>query len=392
MSATERGRTSGPYFRHLLLSVSRRSTIRSKSYVTALHVIMLRRGGGPMIQRIGIIGAGAIGCVVGGLLTKAGRDVTLNDQWPEHVETMKTKGLHLSGTCGDHQIPVRALPIHAAQLIETPFDAALVAVMSYDTEWATALAVRYLREPDGVVVDFQNGINDERVAAVAGRGRTLGCVITIGAGMYEPGHATRTDTGRLGFRIGELDGKETARASELARIMSDVAGAKVTQNLFGERWSKLAVNCMANPLAGLSGVGSAEVRSEPIPCRIAIQLAAEVVKVGRASGHEIEPIYGIAAQPLLDAPPGRGLAEVQAEMAASVKFLAGGRPSMLQDVMKGRRTEIEYLNGYVSAEGRKVGVATPMNDAVIRTVLSHGVGRLRPDPKNLEPLLAHLPK
>ena len=344
-----------------------------------------------MIQRIGIIGAGAIGCVVGGLLTKAGRDVTLIDQWPEHVETMKTKGLRLSGTCGDHRIPVRALHIHEAQLIETPFDAAFVAVKSYDTEWATALAVRYLAQPDGVVVDFQNGINDERVAAVAGRGRTLGCVITIGAGMYEPGHAMRTDTGRLGFRIGELDGKETARARELAQIMSDVAGAKVTTNLFGERWSKLAVNCMANPLAGLSGLGSAEVRSEPVPCRIAIQIAAEVVKVGRACGHEIEPIYGIAAQRFVDAAEGRGRAEVEADMAAGAKHLTGGRPSLLQDVLRGRRTEIDYLNGYVCEQGRRVGIPTPFNDAMVAAIHSHGVGKLRPDPKNLEPLAKLLP-
>jgi 2-dehydropantoate 2-reductase len=344
-----------------------------------------------MIQRIGIIGAGAIGCVVGGLLTKAGRDVTLIDQWPEHVETMKTKGLRLSGTCGDHRIPVRALHIHEAQLIETPFDAAFVAVKSYDTEWATALAVRYLAQPDGVVVDFQNGINDERMAAVAGRGRTLGCVITIGAGMYEPGHAMRTDTGRLGFRIGELDGKETARARELAQIMSDVAGAKVTTNLFGERWSKLAVNCMANPLAGLSGLGSAEVRSEPVPCRIAIQIAAEVVKVGRACGHEIEPIYGIAAQRFVDAAEGRGRAEVETDMATGAKHLTGGRPSLLQDVLRGRRTEIDYLNGYVCEQGRRVGIPTPFNDAIVAAIRSHGVGKLRPDPKNLEPLAKLLP-
>jgi len=344
-----------------------------------------------MIERIGIIGAGAIGCVVGGLLTKAGRDVTLIDQWPEHVETMKTKGLRLSGTCGDHQIPVRALHIHEAQAIETPFDATFVAVKSYDTEWATALAVRYLAEPHGVVVDFQNGINDERVAAVAGRERTLGCVITIGAGMYEPGHAMRTDTGKLGFRIGELDGTETDRARELAGIMSAVSGAKVTPNLFGERWSKLAVNCMANPLAGLSGLGSAEVRSQPVPCRIAIRIAAEVVKVSRACGYEIEPIYGIAPQRFVEATEGRGHAEVEADMAAGARHLAGGRPSLLQDVMRGRRTEIDYLNGYVCREGRRMGVPTPFNDAVVAAIKSHGVGKLRPDPKNLEPLAKLLP-
>ena len=112
---------------------------------------------------------------------------------------------------------------------------------------------RYLGQPDGVVVDFQNGINDERVAAVAGRERTLGCVITIGAGMYEPGHAMRTDAGSVGFKIGEHDGtRHAARARPWPRCMSAVAPTKVTTNLWGERWSKLAVNCMANPLAGLS--------------------------------------------------------------------------------------------------------------------------------------------
>src|SRR6186713_2315404 len=170
-------------------------------------------------MRIGIIGAGAIGCVVGGLLAKAGEDITLVDQWPEHVETMRAKGLRLSGTCGEHVVPVRALHIHELQQVAEPFDAVFVAVKSYDTEWATAMGVAYLK-PDGVVVDFQNGINDHRVAAVAGRERTLGCVITIGAGMYEPGHAMRTDNGSVGFKIGELDGKDTARAQNLAKIMT----------------------------------------------------------------------------------------------------------------------------------------------------------------------------
>jgi 2-dehydropantoate 2-reductase len=343
-------------------------------------------------MRIGIIGAGAIGCVVGGLLTKAGHDVTLVDQWPEHIETMKQRGLRLSGTCGEHTIPVKALHIHELQGVATPFEAIFVSVKSYDTEWAAQMALAYLKQPDGVVVDFQNGVNDERVASVVGKARCLGCVITIGAGMYEPGHAMRTDSGSVGFKIGEHDGRDTPRAQALARVMNDVAGAKVTTNLWGERWSKLAVNCMANPLAGLSGLGSAEVRTAPIPRRIAIHVAAEVIQVGRAAGYEVEPIYGIDARRFVDAAQGKGWDAVEADMAASVKFLTGGRPSMLQDVMKGRRTEIDYLNGYVSQQGKRLGVPTPVNDAVVAAVRQHGVGTLKPDPKNLEPLLAALPK
>jgi len=340
-------------------------------------------------MRVGIVGAGAIGCVVGGLLTESGRDVTLIDQWPEHVDTIRRDGLRLSGTCGEHRVRVRALHLHEAQTIEEPFDAAFVAVKGYDTEWATALACAYLRA-DGIVVDFQNGINDERVAAVAGRARTLGCVITIGAGLYEPGHAMRTDSGSIGFKVGELDGRDTERARALVTLLDAVAPTKLTTNLAGERWSKLAVNCMANPLAGLSGLGSAEVRSQRAPRAVAIRIAAEVIRVGRASGHEVEPIYGIEAQRFVDAAEGRGLEAVEGDMAASVKFLAGGRPSMLQDVMRRRRTEIDYLNGYVVVQGRRFGVPTPFNEAVVELYRKHGVGRLTPDPKNLDPLTAML--
>jgi 2-dehydropantoate 2-reductase len=342
-------------------------------------------------MRIAILGSGAIGSVVGGMLTKAGVDVVLVDQWPDHVEAMKRHGLRLSGTCGEHAIPVRALHLHELQSVGEPFDAIFLAVKAYDTEWAAQLAAAYLRPPDGVVVDFQNGVNDERVAAVVGRARTLGCVIVISAGMYEPGHAIRTDTTSVGFKVGELDGRDTPRAQALAKVLGGVAPTHVTTNLWGERWSKLAVNCMGNALAGLSGLGSAEIRLEPGPRRIAIQLGAEAVRVGRALGHEIEPLIGIAAQRIVDAAAGRGLAEVEADLAAEAKRRTGGRPSLLQDVMKGRRTEIDYLNGYVVAQGRAVGVPTPFNEAIVAAVHAHPVGRLRPDPRNLEPLLELLP-
>ena len=338
-----------------------------------------------MMRRIAVLGAGAIGSVVGGMLTKAGHDVTLVDQWPEHVQAMKTIGLRLSGTCGEHVVPVRALHLHELQSVDATFDAVFLAVKSYDTDWAAQLAAQYLEPRDGVVVDFQNGINDERVAAIVGRERTLGCVIAISAGIYEAGHAIRTDTGVVGFYVGELDGRDTPRAQELARVLGAVAPTKVTTNLWGQRWSKLAVNCMGNALAGLSGLGSAELRLEPGPRRVSIQLGAEVVRVGRAHGHTIE------AQRIVDAAEGRGLADVEADLAAEAKRRTGGRPSLLQDVIKRRRTEVDFLNGHVSAEGRTKGVPTPFNDAIVAAVHAHPVGQLTPSPKHLEPLIAMLP-
>ena len=337
--------------------------------------------------RIGIIGAGAIGCVVGGLLAKAGHDVTLADPWPEHVEQIKSSGLRLSGSCGEHVVPVRALTLGELSQVREPFEAVFVAVKSYDTEWATQMAVDHLRNPDGVVVDFQNGINDHRVAAVAGRGRTLGCVILISAGMYEPAHAIRTDRGNAAFKIGEHDGTDSPRARRIAEIMSEVAPAVVTTNLWGERWSKLALNCMLNPLAGLSGLGTAEVRSDPMSRRVAAQIGAEVVRVGTALGHRVEPILGIAAKRFADASGAADIETLGREIAADAQSRSGGRPSLLQDVMKGRRTEIDYLNGFVAAEGRTVGIPTPFNDAVVAAFHAHGVGRLKPDPGNLAPLV-----
>ncbi len=343
-----------------------------------------------MIRRLAILGAGAIGSVVGGMLTRAGQDVTLVDQWPEHVEAMKARGLRLSGTIGDVVVPVRALHLHELQTVVEPFDAVFVAVKSYDTEWATAMAIPYLREPDGVVVDFQNGINDERVAAVAGRHRSLGCVITISAGMYEPGHAMRTDTASLGFKIGEHDGADSPRARELAGILDAVAETRVTTNLRGERWSKLAINCMANPLAGLTGLSTLEVRTIPEIAAVGVHLGAEAILVGRAAGHEVEPIYGIDTQRYIDAYAGRGLPELLADIAAVARARGGGQPSLLQDVLKGRRTEIDSLNGFVCREGSRLGVKTPFNDAVVDAIRALGVG-FKPVPAHLDLVVRMLP-
>lgn len=343
-----------------------------------------------MKPRIGILGAGAVGGVVGGELSRAGHDVTLIDQWPEHVIAMNASGLTVTKRDEEFTTPVNALHIHELQNIDEKFDYGFLAVKSYDTEWAAALIDQYVKD-DGAVVDFQNGINDERLAAVVGVKRAMACIITIGAGMYEPGHVLRSDANKVGFKIGEHDGTDTARAQELVSVMNDVEQSRVTTNMWGERWSKLAVNCMLNPVAGLSGLGSAEVRTDPVASRIAIQMAAEVISVARALGHTVEPIFGIEPSRFVDAAKGINSDALQADMAAGAGTLSGGRPSFLQDVMKHRRTEIEYLSGYVSEKGKEVGVKTPFCDAIVETVLGHGVGKLEPKTENLRPLEALLP-
>ena len=345
------------------------------------------------MTRIGIIGAGAIGGVVGGMLTRAGYQVTLFDHWVEHINEMKQNGLRLSGPLiGDIRVPVDARHLYEAQAISEPFDIGIVAVKSYDTEWATSFISPLVKDASdgGAVVDFQNGINDERVAAIAGRERTLGCVITIGAGMYDPGHCMHTDTRTLGFKVGELDGSDSDRARDIAAMMNNVAGSESTTNLWGERWGKLAVNCMANPIAGLSGYGSGEVRARDDTRWLCIRIAAEVIEVGRAHGHNIDGVWGIDAQKFVDVANGGDSSELDAELIAGAQALGAGRPSFLQDVIRQRRVEIDALNGWVVEQGKPVEVATPVNQAVAEVVRSFPVGELRSDPSNLQRIMDRL--
>lgn len=342
------------------------------------------------MTRIGIIGVGAIGGTVGGMLTRAGYDVTLIDHWVEHINEMKANGLRLTGPLiGDIRVPVNALHIYEVQGIAEPFDIGMVGVKSYDTEWATHLLNPLVRE-DGVVVDMQNGINDERVAAIAGRERTLGCVITIGAGMYDPGHCIRTDTRELGFKIGELDGSDSDRARDLAAIFNHVAGSESTTNLWGERWGKLAVNCMANAVAGLSGYGSVDLRTRDDSRWLCIRLAAEVVEVGRAYGHQIDTVWGIPSQQFVDVANGGDSTDLDDVLISGAREMGAGRPSFLQDVIRGRRVEIDALNGWVVDQGKAVEVATPINAAVTEVVRSFAVGELRSDPGNIARILERL--
>ncbi len=342
-----------------------------------------------MAPRIAVIGTGGIGGVVGGMLAHAGHDVTLVDQWHEHMDAVKRDGLLVSTPSGDYRTTPKALRISELQGIGEPFDMVFVSMKSYDTEWATLLMKGYATS-DAPFVCFQNGVNDDRIAEIVGRDRTLGAIVIIGGACHEPGKVVRTDNHSPGFKIGELDGSDSPRAREIAAIVSDVADTPVTTNLWGERWSKLMINCMSNGIAGLTGYTSAQVRTVTEARRVGIQLGGETVRVATALGHHLDPVLGMEPSRVADAAEGRGLEDVELAMLETAKEMGGGRPSLLQDVMKGRRTEIEYLNGYVAQEGRKVGVPTPFSDRIVEVVLGLGVP-FESKPENLQPLVDMLP-
>ena len=337
-----------------------------------------------MFDRLGILGAGAIGSIIGGYLTRAGRDVTLIDPWAAHVEAMRENGLLITGQAEEFTVPVKALHLGEVSGISEPFDAVFLCVKSYDTVWAVHLILPYLK-PTGVIISAQNGVNDERIAAIIGFTRDIGCVITLGAGMYEPGHALHTSSpSRHAFTLGELNGMKSQRAEFLAEAMRAIGPTKVTTNLWGERWAKLATNSMANPISALTGLGSAEQRSTPEVVEKSVEIGGEVVRVGEALGVQVEPINGIPADRYKHSDDAETMEELKARLAEGARELGEGRPSMLQDVLKGRRTEIDYLNGYVAGRGRDVGVATPVNEAITRLIRRVEKGELKPEASNIE--------
>ena len=338
-----------------------------------------------MFDRSAVMGVGAIGGVIGGYLTRAGHDVTLIDPWGAHIEAIRSKGLHISAL--DEEFTVQAEAVHLGEAcnISEPFDTVFLCVKSYDTIWATHFVLPHLT-PTGVIVSAQNGINDDRIAPIVGYSRTLGCVITLGAGLYDPGNPTRTSVSdRTAFTVGELNGVATRRVQELAELLGVIGPTKVTTNLWGDRWAKLATNSMANPMCALTGLGSAAARETPGVVDVMVRIGAEVVRVGTALGVDVEPINGMPAEMYVRATEdAQTLEELKTRLAEGARELGAGRPSMLQDVMKGRRTEIEYLNGYVAQRGSEVGVLTPACEAITELVRRVERGELKSEASNVE--------
>ncbi|MEE2885489.1 MAG: 2-dehydropantoate 2-reductase [Chloroflexota bacterium] len=339
-----------------------------------------------MFDRIAVFGVGAIGSVIGAYLSKNDHDPLLIDTWADHVDVMNDSGLCVTAVGDEFTTNVKAMHLGDMAMVE-PFDLIFLAMKSYDTVWSANLLKNYLK-PGGVIVSAQNGVNDDTIASVVGYSNVIGLVITIGAGIYDPGHVHRTSVlSRPAFALGELNGIKTARIERLREIMDNVGPSKVTTNLWGERWAKLATNCMSNSLAALTGLGSAAIRQEPGVVDQYVKIGSEVVSVGIRMGLEVEPINGIPAdlynKALMDQ---EVMEEVKTRLAEGASQLGDGRPSMAQDLLKGRKTEIQYLNGYVVSTGLGIGVEAPVNERMTQLIQRMEQGSLEPAVENIEHL------
>ena len=350
-----------------------------------------------MSRKIAIVGAGAVGGYAGAHMVQAGEDVTFIDPWPAHVEHMRKHGLRVTHAMKEPEftVPVRALHVTDAQQLakEKPVDIAFVCMKSYDTAWATMLIRQYLAA-DGYVVSLQNCMNEETIAGVVGWGKTLGCIAaSITVNLPEPGHihrgAAKHGAAHTVFRTGEVHGRVTQRAEEVCRLVGHADSAKVTDNLWGERWSKLVANAMQNGLSACTGLGGGDMlKNDPIR-RFSTRLGSEAIRVGQAHGYQLEDILHLPPETIARAGEGDEARCVPATSSVSRMRAAPQstqRPSMGQDMEKGRRTEIEFLNGLIVREGEKVGLACRANAALTDIVKRVERGELKPDPRHITEL------
>ena len=249
-----------------------------------------------------------------------------------------------------------------------------------------------------------NALNDETVARIVGYPRTVGCVTTISAGVYEPGHVVRTDPMTThAFSIGELSGLITPRVKELVTMLGAIGPSDATQNIWGARWSKLLWNSMGNGLAGMLGPDASGLTAEQadLANTIRVVTGAEAARVAIAVGVSLEPIRGIPAERFAQAIESVAVAAVKADLVAasaernlspeqSGRLPEPGRPSLAQDVLKGRRTEVDYLNGEIVRRGQWAGVDTPLNAAIVALMHRIESGEVLPGRKNLERLGPYL--
>jgi 2-dehydropantoate 2-reductase len=316
---------------------------------------------------------------VGADLTRAGHEVWLIDQWPEHVEAMKSKGLHITMPEGDLDIKVRALHLCEVASLKQQFDIIFLTSKSPDSCWLTNFIKPYLA-PTGVLVSLQNSLNDEWIAPIIGYQRDVPSVVELAGQILAPGVVRRrTGPTKAWFALGEMHGRITPLVKELAVILSAAGKTETTTNIWGAKWSKLIVNTMSHAIAAILRDTEPVVVENPKLFQLGIALGRECLEVGLALGYRVEPVFGLSAEDMAGAPE-EMLKRILLTLCAHIGKHTN---SFLQDMTKGRPSEVHYMNGLVAAKGREAGIPTPFNDEITRLVEQIEKGQMTFGPEHL---------
>ncbi len=304
-------------------------------------------------MQVCVLGAGSLGSVIGGVLARSGHQVTLVSRNAAHVDAIRRGGLTLVDDRGSTNIPVAAATSTGGL---PPPDLLVVLVKSYDTRSAIEDAA-HLVGGGTLVLTLQNGVGcEEIIAEVVGRDRLLAGRTFVGGRMTGPGVIEFGVEGRATV-LGELDGRRSDRLLALADTFEAAGMAvEISTDIVAMMWEKLFVNVATGAWSALTGLPYGELSVHPDVERMAIATVAEAIEVARALGIDVST------------------SDPQVPWRRAWEGLPYGfKASMLQSIEKGARTEVDVMHGAVTAGGRRAGVPTPVNDALVAAV--HGMER-----------------
>ena len=316
-------------------------------------------------MRTAILGAGALGIIIGALMTKNGKQVDLIDSYQENVDALNADGARVTGNLELHW-PVTAL---TPQEMKGEYDLILLLTKQTANEMALPRLLPHLH-PDSIVCTLQNGIPEDGVAAIIGRERTIGGAVGFGATWLRPGVSELTSTleavEKFAFEIGELDGVVRPRLETVKEILSAAGGTTILTNLMGIRWTKLLMNATFSGMSAALGCSFRNLLTDEKAMTCIANIADETIKVCHGKGYRMVEMQG-ADMEFLELGS-------KADIAGKMDFYRkvwgrhNNKASMLQDLEKGNNTEIDHINGVVCRSGRECGIATPFNDKVVEIV------------------------
>ena len=340
-------------------------------------------------MKIAIYGAGAMGTVLGALLTKGGVNVDLITRNEAHVQGLKEKGAQIVCVADKTQwnVPVNALfPAEMREKYDVIF---LMTKQRHNAEILEFLLPKLT--DDGVICTTQNGLPEESVMAAVGAKRTYGLVASYGANFIGNGKVALTsEIKAMSVAVGgyQNDGKHTPLLKEILSKAGKAAGnenfAKATDNLAGARWSKLSINAAFSGLSVVTGQTFGEIAKKRKSKKIALGVLRECMDVANAKGLKLEEMQGHDMQKLLGKRGFFGTKFALFALPIAMKRHKNLRSGMLADLEKGRKCEIDFINGVVCKAGKEAGIETPLCDKIVE--ITHGIenGLYEISPANLD--------
>jgi 2-dehydropantoate 2-reductase len=322
-------------------------------------------------KKIAIFGAGAMGTVLGALLTKSGADVTLITRNKSHVDGLNKQGARILCTPlgKEWKIPVHAI---TPQEMQEKYDLIFLMTKQRENMQTAEFLLNYLRE-DGIVCTTQNGLPEQKLSEILTKEKTYGAVMSWGATFVGGGAVELTSVpSAMTIEVGgyQNDNAYTPLLVEILSYASKVNGnenfAKAADNLLGARWSKLAINAAFSGLSVVTGLTFGEVATKRKTRKLALKVLRECIDVAKAHGVKLAKMQGNDMEKLLGGKTAlkRFIAYLVLPFAMKKhKKLVSG---MLKDLQNGRKCEIDFINGAVVRAGQAVGAETPINAQIVQ--------------------------